>query len=155
MKDYFTKNEHFYVLSSFYGVKDFSSSEYLMKRSLASLFAFGPARSRRGSKAYLTSDSGEPYGLFWSPKHPDETGKFLKVELKQMIRVSGIFLKSYKCNIGTIHFRFNHAQYSAPANSEKLQPVSQISKHKTLELELDDSADCVGYQWDVVGQLTG
>ncbi|XP_041371629.1 uncharacterized protein LOC121385157 [Gigantopelta aegis] len=147
-------NEHFYVLSSFYGIKDdtISSSEPLVKKSLASVLAFGPANSRRGSKAYLTSDS-EPYGLFWSPKSPYAKDKFLKVELKQMITVSGVFVKSYSCNIGTIHFRFNRAKYSAPANSEKLQLVKHITRHKTLELKLDDSADCLGYQWDVVGQL--
>ncbi|XP_041370226.1 uncharacterized protein LOC121384071 [Gigantopelta aegis] len=166
--NHFCRNadEDGYLLTGFYGIEDYqlTSSPSLVKTSLASVFAFGAARSRRGSKAYLTSDSGESYGLFWRPRDPTMKNKFLEVTLnKNWIAVTGVIVRGYSCTNPTIKYRVTKGtktmsqenyKFSVPADSEKLQIVKPSFKTRTIGVELEDSADCEGYQWDIVGLLT-
>ncbi|XP_041369936.1 uncharacterized protein LOC121383904 [Gigantopelta aegis] len=155
-----------YLLTSFYGIEldQLVSSPSLVKKSLASISAFDVKRSLRGFKAYLTTDSGEPYGLFWRPKNPTMKNKFLEVMLKENeIEIFGVVVIGYSCTSSTVKYRLrkNHAplqqkeyKFSVPAHSEKLQFVKPSFKARRIGVQLDDSADCEGYKWDIVGKLT-
>ncbi|XP_041369933.1 uncharacterized protein LOC121383901 [Gigantopelta aegis] len=154
---------HGYLFTSFFGIDDYqiTSTISLVKTSLASVYAFGPGRSRRGSKAYLTSDSGESYGLFWRPTDPTMKNKFLRVKLLHLFRVTGIFVKGYMCENPTITYTFRNREndkesymFSVPAHSETLQLVMPLTRSKHYELKFDKSADCEGYHWDLVGEMT-
>ncbi|XP_041362098.1 uncharacterized protein LOC121378064 [Gigantopelta aegis] len=158
-------SEDGYLLTSFYGIEpdQLVSSPSLVKTSLASISAFDVKRSLRGLKAYLTTHSGEHYGLFWRPKYPTMTNKFLEVILKDNeIEITGVVVIGYRCTSSTIKYRLRknrqplgNYKFSVPAHSEKLQFVDPSIKARRIGVQLDDSADCEGYKWDLVGQLKG
>ncbi|XP_041369723.1 uncharacterized protein LOC121383695 [Gigantopelta aegis] len=153
-----------FLLTSFYGIEpdQLLSSPSLVKKSLASISAFDVKRSLRGLKAYLTTNSGESYGLFWRPKNPKMTNKFLEVWLKSIqIEINGVIVIGYSCTWSTIKYRMrkNHAllqgkEYTFSADSEELQFVKPSIIARRIGVQLDDSADCEGYKWDLVGKLT-
>ncbi|XP_041369819.1 uncharacterized protein LOC121383788 [Gigantopelta aegis] len=62
-------NEDSYLVSGYHGIQDFqlTSSPYLTLYSTISAIAFGHASSRRGSKAYIKTDTGLEYGSMWRP----------------------------------------------------------------------------------------
>ncbi|XP_041368276.1 polycystic kidney disease protein 1-like 2 isoform X2 [Gigantopelta aegis] len=151
-----------FLLTGFHGVQDYqlSSSPYLMRMSMASTIAFGTARSRRGSKAYLTSDSGEAYGLFWRPNSPTMPNKYLKLTTKLINVVTGVIVIGYKCTNPKLKFKVTNDtssyktrkyRFTVRAHSGNLQKINPTFSGKTITVEFDDTADCEGYQWDITG----
>ena len=79
-----------YLLSGYHGVADLqlTSSPSLLVVSAVSGTAFGPPSGRRGSREYLTADSGRRYGAYWTPKPTATNNKFLQVTAARLTVIS-------------------------------------------------------------------
>ncbi|XP_041370518.1 uncharacterized protein LOC121384267 [Gigantopelta aegis] len=156
-----------YLLSGYHGIQDFqlTSSPYLLLYSAISAIAFGPASSRRGSKAYIKTHTGLEYGSMWRPK-PQEKNKFLKLTLNSENEITGVTVFGDTCSSPSIKFHIKYKtfdesssrdtkQYSIPPESEELVFISPHITATEIELRLTDNSVCVGFRWDLTGRLTG